>query len=462
MGKVVAQNHITAEKGVTKFALYCANHEPFIIFREETKHDYGIDGEIEITRNTTQGKREATAKVIKIQLKATKSKGYIGKETNDSFEFIAKDSDIKYWMNHSSEVVLVVYFEKESQLFAKKIDKSYVLKNRKTHKLLFDKTKNILTEGSNFEEVVQVDFKSRVSFEKKEILHVNLLPVHLPQFIHLYKSKYKDVKRIFEVINENDLNPVPQFSLESENLYTLEPLENFNSLLRKNILDNQQSTKIPLYQFIRQGQVEKNIVIKIINRYLKNYFGRKGIYYNPKYRRYYFANYNETPLKTDKKATSTREVYRYEKSKGKSGRSDRRAVVSKYTYYEKTSFYRHFAFQISYEWIDLKLFLILDPKYYFTYDGHNLLDDSERISKLTNKIKLSEHNIQYLNHLYFLRNYFDRGELNLFYENNINRSYVDKIKRIEVCFGISEQNEAEPKNIEKEDITQISLFEDNL
>lgn len=462
MGKVVAQNHITAEKGVIKFAFYCANHEPYIIFREESKHDYGIDGEIEITRTTNLGKREATAKVIKIQLKATKNKGYIGKETNESFEFIAKDNDIKYWLDHSSEVVLVVYFEKEDQLFAKKIDKNYILKNRKTHKLVFDKSKNVLTEGSSFEKVVQVDFKSRVSFEKNEVLHLNLLPVHLPQIIHLYKSKYKDVKRIFEIINEYDLYPVPKFSLESDDLYTLESLENFNSILRENILDNQQSTKSPLHQFIRQGQVEKNIIIKIVNRYLKDFFGRKGIYYNQKYKRFYFTNYNETPLKTDRKTTSTREVYRYEKSKGKSGRLDKRAVVSKYTYYEKTSFYRHFAFHISYEWIDSKLFLILDPKYFFTYDGHNVLDDPERISKLTNKIKLSEHNTQYLNHLYFLRNYLDRGELNLFFEDKFNRLYLDKMMKIRVGFGISEHNGVEPKRIEKDDVTQTSLFEETL
>tara|TARA_B100000678_G_C18226710_1_gene509144 strand:+ start:2625 stop:4010 length:1386 start_codon:yes stop_codon:yes gene_type:complete len=459
MGKFVAQNHITGEKGVLKFATYCANHEPYIIFREETKHDYGIDGEIEITRKTSQGKREATAKVVKIQLKATRTKAYISGENENSFEFIAKDNDIKYWMDHSSEVVLIVFFEKENQLYAKKIDKNYVLKNRKTHKLVFNKSKNALTPASNFEEIVQVDFKSRVSFDKKEILQTNLIPVHLPQIIHCYESKYTDVKKIFHIINENNLSPVPQFNLESSNLYTLESLDNFNSILRDNILQNQVSNKIPLHQFIKKGQVEKNIVVKIINRYLKEFLGRKGIYYNPKYRRFYFANFNETPLKIDKKATSTREVYRYEKSKGKSGRLDKRAVVSKYTYYEKTSFFRHFAFQISYEWINSKLFLILDPKYYFTYDGQNLLDDHERISKLTNKIKLSEHNTQYLNHLYFLRNYFDRGKLYLFIEDNLNSLYMDKIEKIQVDFGISEGNGLEPKRIEKSDANQTNLFE---
>jgi len=57
--------------------------------REEAKNDFGIDGEIELTETNEAGKRAATGKILKLQLKSTRG-GYLGRETDTSFQFIAK------------------------------------------------------------------------------------------------------------------------------------------------------------------------------------------------------------------------------------------------------------------------------------------------------------------------------------------------------------------------------------
>ena len=56
MGKIVRDSHRVGEAGVLLFHKYCNDHKPFIIFREVTKHDFGIDGELEITQKNEQAK----------------------------------------------------------------------------------------------------------------------------------------------------------------------------------------------------------------------------------------------------------------------------------------------------------------------------------------------------------------------------------------------------------------------
>lgn len=459
MSKIVSQQHITCEKGVTNFNLFCLNHSPELLFREEQKYDYGVDGEVELTRFTSNGKREATGEIIKIQLKSTKEKSYITNEDESSFDFIAKTNDIKYWNSHSLPVVVVIYFENENLLFAKKIDKNLVLKNRKTHRITFNKERNLLDKDSSFEAVSDSNFQSRVNFGVVETLYFNHFQVYLPPKVRIYESLFTDVQKIFDVIYENELYPTPEFSLESNSLYVLENLDNYNKVLRNKILKTEKPIEIRTLDFIRKGQVEKNTIIKIVNRYLRNYLYRKGIKFIKEYNRYYFSSSNSEPINTKIKENSKREVFRYGKAKSKTGRYDKRALVSKYTYYETTSFYRHLAFQLSYEWIDEKLYLIIDPKYLFTEDGKTPLLDKKRITKLTNRLKQSERNTQYLNHLYFIRNYLDKSNIDLFFENNSDMLEIRSFGNQKVDFGVWEsQNSVKIK--EFNDSNQISLFPD--
>lgn len=459
MAKIVQQNHITAEKGVTKFASYCINHIPVILFREETKHDYGVDGEIELTRTNDEGKTEATGEIIKIQLKSTALKSYVTNETNNSFDFIAKDNDLKYWKEHSLPVVVVIYFVDGDKLYAKKIDKSLVLKNRKTHKIIFDKSLDVLNDGDEFQKSVGQKFSSRVNFDVSENLYFNYFKVNLPLFIYQYDCLFTNVEDIFSVIKEYNLSPLPQFILIGKKLYCLEDLTRYNRVFRENVLENQNGIKTNIKKFINSGLEEKKIIIRILNRYLNHFFYKKGLRYQKEYNRYYFAKFNEESLETKEKLNSKREVFRFERSKGKSGRTDSRAVVSKYTYYETSSFFRHLAFQHSYEWIDSNLFMLIHPKYFYTEDGNNPLENKERITRLTNTLKQSERNTQYLNHLFFLRNYLDKGEIKLFYEDVSNKLSIGSFEMVNVNFGIMEDKPTFKVKIEK-DPSQMKLFED--
>jgi hypothetical protein len=50
MAKEIKNTHISGEAGVIAFASCCNKHQPCIVFREVVKNDFGVDGEIELTR----------------------------------------------------------------------------------------------------------------------------------------------------------------------------------------------------------------------------------------------------------------------------------------------------------------------------------------------------------------------------------------------------------------------------
>ncbi len=408
MSKIVRQEYITGEKGVSSFNSYCTNHEPFLVFREEAKHDFGIDGEIELTRLTQDNKTEVTGKILKIQLKSTKKGSYIANENDTSFEFIAKLNDLEYWREHEVPVVIVIYFENSGQLFAKKVNKQETLnKKKKSHRIIFDKVVNLLTNEKTFTEVIGQEFVERVEFEE-ERLFSNLMRVKVPSTILCYKSKYKRVSKIFDLVNENGFD-FPHFVLESDNFYTFSNCENVNSAIRDKIFKSIVPENIDLSDFILSRD-NKRVIVRLINNYLKKVFYHKQIRFDKELSRYIFFASNDEPIEIkQKKEDKWVEVYRKKRYKGKTNYTTR-TLVAKYVYVfsdSRTEFYRHLAFQLHYEWIEQELFLIFEPKYFFSEDGFSPLSNPKRITRLTNQLKSSEHNQTYINHLFFFRNFFD-------------------------------------------------------
>ena len=96
MGKIVTAQKIIGESGILALRQYCNKHKPYLIFREENIHDYGIDGEIEICAKNEFGKIEPTGEVLKVQVKSSLAGSYIHNEKDNSFEFQARKDDLDY------------------------------------------------------------------------------------------------------------------------------------------------------------------------------------------------------------------------------------------------------------------------------------------------------------------------------------------------------------------------------
>lgn len=96
----VKQHSQIERVGVTKVQLLF--QEFGFIFREQTKDDYGIDAEVELTENGL-----ACGKLIALQIKS--GEGYLKEKTDSHIVFRGEGKHLSYWLLHSLPVMLVIY-----------------------------------------------------------------------------------------------------------------------------------------------------------------------------------------------------------------------------------------------------------------------------------------------------------------------------------------------------------------
>jgi len=236
MGKIVKDSYKTGEAGVLLFSQYCNQHKPYIIFREVTKHDFGIDGELELTRKNEDAKIEATAEIIKVQIKSVNSpNSYMRNETISHFDFYADPDDLDYWLKHKKyniSVLLIIVDLRTESIYVKKItDLEIYSSSKKGQKIpiQFDKIENKLEFGKdNFVQKFSSSFRSRIDFDVEESLIMNFLQVKkFPKLLYQYSTELKNKKAVFQKINSND---APHFVLKSNTIYTFKEITKRSSL----------------------------------------------------------------------------------------------------------------------------------------------------------------------------------------------------------------------------------------
>lgn len=407
MPKYIRDQHITGELGVNEFESYCLRHTPPILFRPERVSDFGIDGEVELTAVTQEGKKYATGEIIKVQIKSTKSGSYIHKETEESFEFHASDNDVEYWNMHNLDVILVIYDVEKDSLYAKKIDQVDAATKKTKIPITFSKLDNQLIKGSNdFTEKFSARFKERVDFSKGENLLLNLFKFSkLPKFLYEFNSNYTNPKEIFQKLGDAQ---APVYKISGNTIYTFYDPAPYKTFCEE-IIDYNTKNRESFKQKLMDDEYYK-ICIELINRQFKAVVYDKKIGFNHKYIRYYFM-----PLHKDFDEKKGKFKLRREFYSSKTERNTPKTVVNFYTY-GKNSFYKHFAFETKPVIINGSLYLIINPKYLFTSDGKEPLDDPDLITKLTNYLTSRERNQQILNHIHFI--YW---------------SLSDKTKHINIC-----------------------------
>lgn len=460
MNKYINQSQIIGEKGVAAFYNYCSQHTPFIIFREESKNDFGVDGEIEFTRTDENGRKIVTGEILKVQIKSTERGSYISNETDSTFEFKARNEDIEYWRNHKIGVVLIIYWVNEKKLYARKISEIDYVNSRTRRNVIitFDKKENLLIDGDNqFNSKYSNLFRDRIDYDTKEMLYTNILEFSVPKYIYAYDSKISNIKDIY---NLNLYTRYPIFVMYGTKIYTFIDLQCYPDFINK-VLKNEKKETFSFKRFLNEKD-KKNWGIELINKYFKDYCSEKGIWYNRDLRRYYFAKLKSNSIVTETRSNYVKQVFRKERNRSKRDRETEKEVVAHYSYYEKVSFYRHVAFEIGYFYDGHSLFLSITPKYFFTSDGKNVLENKEKVTQYTNYLTSREFNQQVLNQIYFIVQYLtnNEGEIVLSdYENCI--ISLSKLIRIQVPFGIPNilRQTSQKRNLsESQKYVQKNLF----
>lgn len=415
MGKYIKEAQITADKGVVKFNSYCVNHSPFIIWREEQKHDFGIDGEIEFTSITANQRIEVTGEILKVQIKSTERGSYIHNESSESFEFHATMDDFEYWSQHHLAVVLVVYDARNDLLYATTVPKVNPKGSRTSFiPVTFSKASHLLdNKVSDFRSKFSARVRERLEYGQKETCSLNIFKfAQLPLLIYKIKDKSVSLKGLF---SDMDRSEIPPFVRRSGYVYMFEKPTNFNTFSRL-LLEKNQSETINLKKFQESSEQNFNICIELLKEHFKRRFlsFEFNLGYSKDFDRYYFkrdkplTNFKRTiegePIENESNDDDVELVARkesYTSKKRKSGTETQRKVLDHYTY-GKTSFYRHFGFEFSLMSMEGQLYMILNPKYFFTQDGRCPLTDPTQITKLTNYMTSREFNRKILGDIHFL------------------------------------------------------------
>ncbi|MNU46053.1 hypothetical protein D3C71_349070 [compost metagenome] len=454
MGKIVRDSHRVGEAGVLLFHQYCNDHKPFIIFREVTKHDFGIDGELEITQKNEQSKIEATGEILKVQIKTVNSaNSYMRNEKENSFDFYADSDDLDYWLKHQkfgSTVLLVIVDLRTNSIYVKRITEVEIhLVKKKGGKsslpISFDKTANKLETGKDdFLNRFSSAFKTRVNFDADEMLMSNALVIKkYPKVMYVHQSKYKTKKGIYEKITDDD---APHFVLKSDRIYTFREITLKDmKLFATEILEQQGADRISFDEIVEDVDLT-NIFLELLYAHFQFELRRKLLNFSKDYKRFYFRlNQEQESLEVD---TKTRKR-----------NADSKKKVVTYHEYGKDSFYRHLAVELKVKLYENSLWLIINPKYLFTSDKHKPLPPKS-ITKYTNYLTSREFNNEYANILHFWKDYLFNGHSDWM----LNRDEKDAItigdyETTTVQFGIAMDVKAAKKKDDGEvDSVQTSLF----
>jgi len=383
MTKTVLASKFQEWKGVDRISLVV--HEMKCIFREITKDDFGIDGEIEIVVPKPEGEGfQTTGGIIKVQAKSGMS--YVKQDSDSSFVTPISRGDLELWYNAGFSTIFVVYHPDDDTLYWKEV-RSYVRNTPNVwsppFRIVFDKVADQFTPDSYDGLCALADVSPpRVSSHSREKFFSNLLRIRrLPWAwsAPTDESSYQQLRRSIQGF-------VPPFALLSGRLYSLSDLNDEDCVLRFHC-DTSDIEREAL-ESLWDDEDRRRQYVFMLNQLLGMYLRRQGIKYNRRFRRNYFPREDGGSLEFKRDWYNVR-----------TKRSAQRTVVKFYEYgYDR--FWRHKAAELTFRMIGAAWFLQVDPKYYFTKDGHFPYDPS-RVGALTTKIKARETNLHVLNDVLF-------------------------------------------------------------
>jgi len=386
MGKTVLSSKFTELKGLDRISTV-VHEEMRCLFREITKDDVGIDGEIEVLAPKADGRGyETTGGFIKVQSKSGAT--YVKENTSTSFSTPVEEGDLKYWYSVTYPVIFVVYHPDDNRLYWKDV-RAYVRSApqvwQRPFKIVFDKAADLFS-GVATDAILTLGNASppRVSTQERERLFTNLLLVkRVPPVITSAVAKVTDYRTIRAQIR----GPKPPFCIIEDRLYTLADLRKKECVLRE--FCDVSNVNDVLSRDWRANPARQRDLIFLLNQLLGLHLRQCGIEYNPEARRNYFPRQDDT-----------RREFKQEWFSVRTGRNAPARIIVKHYRYGPDEFWRHLASQLIFRQFGPSLYLQVVPKYFFTSDGKTAYD-RDKTGPYTTKQKANERNSHVLNHVLF-------------------------------------------------------------
>ena len=393
MAKTVPSSKFIEWKGLDRISSI-VHEEMRCIFRELSKDDFGIDGEIEVVTPKADGKGfETTGSIVKVQAKSGAS--FIVEDKEDAFSTPVRREDLDLWHRSTYPVLFIVYHPSDDKLYAKEV-KSYISQTpsvfAKPYKIKFTKSHDEFN-GSYYSQVANHARVSppRLSFHQQEQFYSNLLPVvRLPK-CYVAQSLKNSVDDLRKAVS----GFLPPFTITNKKLYTLGDLRHRDSAFKDHFKGKIQ---ISTGEDLLLDDERRRDYIYLLNRLLGLHNNGCGIRYNKDFKRNYFPRQNDEDLEFKLDWVSVR-----------TGKKAPERIIAKYYKYGLFEFWRHLAASMSFVQFGSNIYLQIIPKYFFTKDGEAPCD-SDLVGAYTTRVKAREFNPQVLNHVLFWSHVLSQGQ----------------------------------------------------
>lgn len=253
---------------------------------------------------------------------------------------------------------------------------------RLVEKMAFEK--RIETERRFVDSILRIiDVHSKPD-EVRERLVSNLFPVKsIPEIIWEASTDFQSKEEVYSHLKDLGYSDnIPSFILKGGNVYTFSDLSKPVNPLRYVIkIETINTNKIRDW---RKDNNKWRWIIELLHLCLKNYCYEKGLVYDRARSKFFFP---ATAFKT--------RTMRW--------RTPRRwAVRQVVAYYEAggKGFYLHRAVRLRFVTLGDQIFLMIDPRLEFTFDGRTPVT-SERFNKLSNRFTHNQYNALILNDVRF-------------------------------------------------------------
>ncbi|MAI60816.1 MAG: hypothetical protein CBB87_00110 [Micavibrio sp. TMED27] len=348
MSKIITPNQLLGEIGET------AAKSKFLSigfqFDSRGRLEAGIDGIAEVM---DQGR--PIAKMIAVQVKATESSKY-SSEDEQGFNYLLKAKDLEYWRSSNLPIIIVLYRKSDESFYWKEIPKDLSSEDRR---LSFNKKTDIL-------DVNAVDRLAALTVPKKgfgyyvpplgngEEALVNILPISMPNEIFVASTPYSPNKAA-AILLDSDNAPRFDWVIKNNTFWSFaDPRESVCNL----IVDIDQVEAIETdYLALHEDLDEQHNFSFLLKNTLKRQVYDDLIWHKEK-KIFYF--------KAQEKDTSR--TFHYESSKNKTEADVVKVIMNKGNE-ELVDFVRHHAFSPRFELLGDQWYLIINPTYFFTYNG---------------------------------------------------------------------------------------------
>jgi hypothetical protein len=440
MAKTVPKSKFVELKGLDRISTV-VHDQLKCLFREISKDDFGIDGEIEVVTPKENGQGfETKGSVVKVQSKSGDS--FVVEDSEDSFSTPVKRADLETWNSSTYPVLFIVYHPRDDKLYATEV-KSYIAKApgvfAPPHKIRFTKSIDEFN-GDYYSKLAHHARVSppRLSFQEREQLYSNLLPVQRLPKCYVASS----LKGSFDELRAEIEGFIPPCTITGKKIYTLDNLKHPDSVFEEYIQGN---VEIRPGKMMLSDDEHRRDYIYLLNLLLGLHNKGCGINYNKQHRRNYFRRQNDTDLefKTDWISVRT-------------GKKAPERALAKYYEYGAFKFWRHLAANLSFVQLGDELYLQIIPKYFFTNDGKEPCDP-DLVGPYTTRVKASERNNRVLNHVLFWSYSLSQGRQAI--KMRLHGKAIMTIGRVPLI-GISPfAIPSDPATFEEDKSEQTSLFD---